>query len=480
MKNKSNYSTTILLYIIYFVHPILRNIVCFGLRILSIFLLFCFINNQQIHATSNKNSNKIKNVRKDKQKEIETVNKKTSTSGKENIKEKHSNSLKTNEKKIKEKKANKNEVEASKQTKQALEKEKKLAKWIEKTIDYSIHKERKRAINYILTIKNENLKIRLEKKLVSIIKNELDFGVKIKAITVAGELELKEAVPEIKKSLDDESEDVKISAIYALKKIGDLSVKPDLIKKLKEQDLDKNSTYTEALIDTLGKFKAVELQSYAIDSIMSDKTTKNLRELFVLFLGRIGSKDSKDSLIQLLKDDGEDQQIRAFAANSLASLDVKEAAKDIDEIITTIESYSFKKKKKYNSLYLYCLAALAKLGDEQATPRLMNSLKSDNAVVRARSIKLLKELADKRAIDILKYKMEYDPSPKVQKAAKEALEEMGVDTEIIETDNISTAKEEGDKEEAEIINQTRNRNNEKKSVKDNQKSQPINKKNESK
>ncbi len=38
---------------------------------------------------------------------------------------------------------------------------------------------------------------------------------------------------------------------------------------------------------------------------------------------------------------------------------------------------------------------------------------------------MMKELKDKRTIDILKYKMKYDPSPKVQKAAKEALKEMG-------------------------------------------------------
>jgi hypothetical protein len=46
--------------------------------------------------------------------------------------------------------------------------------------------------------------------------------------------------------------------------------------------------------------------------------------------------------------------------------------------------------------------------------------------VRLQAVKLIKDLKDKRTIDILKYKVKHDPSPKVQKAAREALEAMDI------------------------------------------------------
>ncbi|MDY6932631.1 MAG: HEAT repeat domain-containing protein [Spirochaetota bacterium] len=307
-----------------------------------------------------------------------------------------------------------------------FEREKKLADRIEKIIDYGTHKERKRAINNILLIKNVELKDKLEKKLIDTIRDEIDSDVKVKAITVAGELELAMAIPELQDSLNDESEDVQIAAVYAIKKIGDQSTKQSLILKFKEQSLDNNSILIEALIDTLGEFNAVELREYAIKAIEDDNTTKDIRELLVLFLGNIGSIESKDFLIKLLKDEEEEKGIRAFAANSIARLGIREAAGDIDEIVKQIESYSYKKKKRYYNLYIYCIAALAKIGDEKAIPRLINSLRSDSSIVRLRAINLIKELNDSRAIDILKYKMKHDPSPRVQSSAKKALEELGV------------------------------------------------------
>ncbi len=302
------------------------------------------------------------------------------------------------------------------------EDEQKKADRIIKAIKYDIHKERKTAIGKILIIRNKALIKKLGEILIDIIDNESDSEVKIKAINVAGELLLKDSVPALKKSLKDDSKDVRLNVIHALKIIGDNSVAPELIEMLKEEDLETNSTYTQALIETLGTLKATDIRKYAVDSIFSDKTTKNNREQFVLLLGKLGSKDSKEALLKLFKDEEEDKDIRAYAVNSLAKLEIKEAVQDINNIIKIIDSYPFKQKRRYYNLYIYCIAALARLGDDSVIPRLIDSLKSDNTAVRLRAIKLIKELKDKRTIDILKYKRDYDPSPKVQKAAEDALE----------------------------------------------------------
>lgn len=313
--------------------------------------------------------------------------------------------------------------------KERYEKEKKKAEWIKKVIDYDIHRERARAIDEILTIKNESLRAELEEKLIHIIENEINADVKIKAITVAGELKLKDAVPGLIKSLDDETDDIRINAVYSMKKIGDTSAKPVLIEKLREQDLSENSTYIIALLETLGEFKAVELQKEAVQWIENTETTKNNRELLVIFLGKTGSKDSKDLLLKLLTSEDEDVDVRALAANSLAKLDLAETSGAINDTVKKIESYPFKKRTRYYKLYIYCIGALARLGDESALPRLMDSLRSNNASVRLYAIKLLREFKDKRTIDILKHKVKYDPSVKVRHEAGDALREIEANIE---------------------------------------------------
>lgn len=315
-----------------------------------------------------------------------------------------------------------------------LENEKKKTEWIIRTIDNGTHKDRKNAINQILTIKDQSLKNELGKKLVEVIKNEVEQEVKIKAISVAGEIKLKDASQYLIKSLTTDSDDICVAAVYAIKRIGDHSAKPALIAKLKEQKFETNTNLIEALIDTLGEFKAAELSGFASETIKNTKTNHIIRELLVIFLGKTESKESKDTLLELFKDEDENEQIRSFAVNSIANLKITEAIPDIEKVTQTIDSYSFNKKKKYYNLYIYCIAAMVKLGSEKAFPLFLNALRSDNAVVRLKAINILKEKKDKRTIDILKYKMNYDPSPKVQSAAKEALKELGVDIEAEKKD----------------------------------------------
>ncbi|MCU0821769.1 MAG: HEAT repeat domain-containing protein [Spirochaetes bacterium] len=331
------------------------------------------------------------------------------------------NQAETKQSDDKTKKAEKKDTEALNRDKNKFDKEDQKAEWIEKTIDFDIHSERERAINEILTIKDENLKKKLETKLVNIIETETNIDVKNKAINVVGELKTKDAVTILTKCLNDESMDIRISAVYAIGKINDISAKPTLIEKFKEQDFAKNSNYTVAIIDTLGDMKTTDVQKEAVAIIIDNTTTKNNREQLVIFLGKIGSKDSKDALVNLLSDEAEDAGIRSLAANSLAKLQIKESAAVINDTVKKIESLPFKKRTQYYKLYIYCIGALARLGDESAIPRLIDSARSNNTSVRLFAIKLMKEIKDKRTIDILKHKAKYDTSMKVQKAASEAV-----------------------------------------------------------
>ncbi|MEJ5362908.1 MAG: HEAT repeat domain-containing protein [Spirochaetota bacterium] len=315
----------------------------------------------------------------------------------------------------------KNEISPDKQ----IEAGKKKTEWIKKTIQYGIQDDRIDAIKSTLTLKDPSQKNEIIKLLDELMPQETNPEVKRTAITVVSELKSSSSSSWIIASLNDNSEDVKIAAVYAIDTLKATDAIPQLESILKEQKFTENSNFTEALIRTLGKLKATQLKDFAIEHIKDTKTTDNLRQLLILFLGDLEDISSKDFLLGIVKDKDEETIIRSYAAVALAKIGAKDTAADLLEIIKEIDSYPVNKRKDYYSFSMYCTAALVKMGDSNAIPRLMEALRSNNPVVRLRAVELMKDLKDKRTIDILKYKMQYDPSPKVQKAAKEALKEMG-------------------------------------------------------
>ena len=346
-----------------------------------------------------------------------------------------------------EKKAPPTKEEIEKKEKEAqIEHDKKMQKWIRDTLAFGVHKDRKEAIVQILTIKDQGLKEELVNDLVELLKTEYDSDVKVKALTTMGEIKVQKGLPEITALLDDVSIDVRIAAVYALKNLKADSAKGILIEKLKKEKMHTDSQFIEALIITLGEFNATELIPFARETIEKNDSAGTIRERFVLFLGNIKSTESKDFLLNLFKNEEEDVTLRAYAVNSLAKLGIKEVTPDIKTVLSTIDTYPMDKKKRYYSLSIYSIAALVKLGDTDATPRLINSLKSDSAGVRLKAIELLKELKDKRTIDILQYKMKHDPNNRVRKAATEALKEMGVAVEESTTDKNNTDQPQNEEE----------------------------------
>lgn len=304
------------------------------------------------------------------------------------------------------------------------EKERKRTEYIENTLDYGIQKNRLEALNRIKMIKMDEFRIRLEEKLVRFIGKEINPHVLQKAIYTAAELKILKAIDPIIVHIDNEDEDVAIASAFALKELNGIQGKEKLIKRLKKQNLTKDSNLTGTIIQTLGFFKAKELVKLAIKSIKDPRTTKLVRESFVLYLGRIESPESRRILTELYRDTEENLIIRAYAINSLSKLGAVETTGIIKNVLKEIDSYPFKKKKRYYNLSIYSVAALVKLGDKSAFKRLLEALKSDNTGVRLKAISLIKEIDDERTIDILKYKFKYDPSKKVRAEAEKALKEI--------------------------------------------------------
>lgn len=307
--------------------------------------------------------------------------------------------------------------------------EQKRVQWIKDTIKFGIQKERREAINMILRIKTQACKEELYDLLLEILKEETNKDACVRILTVINEMKIKRGEAEVAARLDDESEDVVTAAVFALKSMEAVSFKDKLAAKLKEQKLSEDSKLTQALLSALGEFKAEELMPFVQEQLEGSDAASSVREQMTLFAGNIDTPQSKALLIKLYNNEEEELMIRCFAVRGLAKLGAKEHCADVNAALKTIDGYPFKKKQQYYNLVIYSVSALVKLGDETAVPRLMDSLKSDNASVRLRAVELIKETGDKRTIDILQYKMKHDSEAKVRKAAKEALESMGIDTE---------------------------------------------------
>lgn len=307
------------------------------------------------------------------------------------------------------------------------ETDEKRAELIEQTLDFGTQEERGKAIDRIRQVRDAGIKTRLVKKLIDILKDETDPEVLVKSLTLFGEVKEQSAVPLLMEKLDHPSEDVRIASVYAIKALNASSAREKVVQKMKDQNLENNNNFIVALLFTLGELKAVEIVPYLNEALTSNKTNTAVKENIILFFATVQAREAKSTLVKLYRDEEEDTTIRSYAVNALARMGMKDIAPDIKEVIKKIESLDIKKRKKFNTLHLYSVAALAKLGDPDAVPKLINALRSNSPDIRLKAVSLIKEFKEKRTIDILKYKMKYDQSPKVRSAAKKALVEMGVE-----------------------------------------------------
>ncbi len=297
---------------------------------------------------------------------------------------------------------------------------------IESTLEYGMQKDRKIAIIMINDIKDEQIKNRLIQKLIFILEHDSDIEVRKSAVTAIGDHKAASSTAALVKALDDPSEDIKIAVCYALGRIKADSARTKLVELFRKQDLKLDSNLTDAIITTLYEIKAPDILDVAVTAGKDSTTSKMLREKLIIYIGYTGSVAQKDFLIELFKNEEEDNALRSYAIKSISKLKMKEATADIKNMIKEIDSYPFNKKKKYYELYMNSVAALVEMGDTDSIELLMNSLRSDNTSVRLKAVNLIKEFSDERTIDILKYKMKNDPSGKVRKAARKALEDKGI------------------------------------------------------
>jgi len=181
--------------------------------------------------------------------------------------------------------------------------------------------------------------------LISLLEEKISKEKKIEIIQILGNSKEMKAIEPLKKMLSDENEEIKVSALYSLIKIGNPAVIPILedatnIKELKAVALEGlgemadliprerkekivdillgslNSEETkEKAIESLGKIRDKKAISYLI-KLFGD-SSKEIKKMILKSLSDIGGEEAKEFLWQRLK---EEREIKAEIIGYLEKL----------------------------------------------------------------------------------------------------------------------------------------------------------------
>lgn len=448
--------------------------------------------------------------------------------------------------KIKQKKETPEVVE-KKETEEEKKEREKREKRIKKLLDifkFGTSKERRGALERVLKIKNPKEIEKLKPGLKSIFKDRNNKLLLRKVIEVVGILKLKDFVPEVIKSVEDDNREVRRTAIDTIDKLKAKEGGDVIFQFFRKQDLSINDNSTLSAIEALGNLGNQKFTSYILNTLRNEYPDvkastaqkkkepalaknspgqdKNLKEkpgsikentgeenqkardnksgekvstekkseknsniekskvappqikkesshdklfwkkdtdqkLSVTIAGRIFLKigDMKYTgagpflasmaeasfrydEIEEDRDDGKKiaknrekgsvfvaKGIQGYIVNSLGKLGYADSRDLLKEKVKRIEGYiSDDRKKKYLMLYLQCLAALVRLGDQSVSKILVRSLRDDSPGIRLRSAILIAELRPEESIDMLKFRAMHDSHPKVRFECLKALMEI--------------------------------------------------------
>jgi len=116
--------------------------------------------------------------------------------------------------------------------------------------------------------------------------------------------------------------------------------------------------------------------------------------------------------------------LQAYAVNSLGEIDYKEAIPWLKYKVHRYDKLNEREKKQEFSIYIQCIAALAKMKDPSGEKILIKSMRSNSSTVRMRSAKLLSFMRTEKAAKILAYRALRDANSKVAFQCLSALMEM--------------------------------------------------------
>ncbi len=323
-----------------------------------------------------------------------------------------------------------------------LEKKKEV---LSKVLKYGTSQERKQALFELLKFPKEYSK-ELHIQLGEMLKTEKDLGMKVVMLRTISELGLAENKDTIISLFEDPNEDVSKQAVSTAKKLKIAEAVPPLIEKLKKEDFAKNSNALSLYINALADLPNGKDAAGFLETKFKEKFNhSDMRAQIALYFGSVGYTAADAALQDVAFDDNQQTILRCYAINSLGKLKSDSARPKLFELLDSLKKTAGKlDAKKAQSLKIYAIGALVVMGDKEIFQELNEFARDDDAMVRLRAIEHMGNMKDPAALELLEYKRDRDPSPKVQKAARKAIDQIqGKETK---QDLEEETKENSDKE----------------------------------
>jgi HEAT repeat protein len=307
-------------------------------------------------------------------------------------------------------------------TKEQIDKKKEV---LSKVLRYGTSQERKQALFELISFPKEHAKD-LYVYLGEMIKAEKDLGMKIVILRTIAELSLVEYKDSVILLFDDPNEDVAKQAVTTAKKLKLQEAVSPLIEKLKKEDFTKNSNAVTLYVNALAELPNGKDASPFLQSKFKEKFNHaDMRAQIALFFGSVTDIDADAILQDVAFDDLLPTTLRCYSINALGKIKSPTAKSKLSELLDSLKKTAGKLDgKKAQSLKIYTIGALVQLGDKDVFQELNEFARDDDAMVRLRVIEHMGNMKDPAALELLEYKRDRDPSPKVQKAAKKAIDQI--------------------------------------------------------
>lgn len=233
---------------------------------------------------------------------------------------------------------------------------------------------------------------------------------------------------------DRNNEQLFFATVAALAKKKPANALPVLVAEIREQDFSKPGNRIPDAVHLLTIYKDKSLEPYLLEKLQAADTYADYRSGILKYLGEVTpwSETLKAQIIKLFDDEAEPLTVRGSAAFALGKAQINEAKPKLKEVLKKIDALkSNDEKKRYTRFRMQVISSLILLKDNDVKEILFAMARDDDDIVRSRAVHQIGLLKMPDARELLEYKSKYDPSPRVQREAKKALQLLD-DKKIIE------------------------------------------------
>lgn len=223
---------------------------------------------------------------------------------------------------------------------------------------------------------------------------------------------------------DKTHEQLFFATVGAIAKKKPASALPVIAKEIREQDFSKPGNRIPDAVHLLTIYKDSSLQAFLVEKLQAADTYADYRSGILKYLGETTpwSPELKDRVLKLFQDEAEPLTVRGSSAYALGKAQIAEARPVLKDALVKIENLkSVDEKKRYTRFRMQVIASLILLNDSEVREILYSMARDDDELIRVRAVHQIGQLKIADARQLLVYKSKFDPSARVQKEAKKAL-----------------------------------------------------------